>query len=108
MRVENAQPTPSVLSKSNIAIFPAMDAALVMVQALGELLKVAMTMSAVLSKLRVPVWETPMAILLTIAAGAWTSSMFAGLMKSYMRMRGRLPSAGVNMFALLKLEVSCA
>jgi hypothetical protein len=68
--VENEQPVPSVLSKSNKASFPLKAAALVTVHEEGLFENVAFTISAVMSKVCGPDIEMPILGLATIDAGA--------------------------------------
>jgi hypothetical protein len=68
--VENEQPVPSVLSKSNNASLPSKAAALVMVQDDGLFEKVAFTISAVMSNVCGPDIEMPILGLATIDSGA--------------------------------------
>src|SRR5690348_11734340 len=104
MRTLNAQPVASLLSKSNRAILPSSAAALVTLHA-GAALNVDATTSLFMSKVCGPDIEIPMSCLL----GNTDESMkLASDGNTYIRMRGRLPSAPVDMLALLKPEKSCA
>src|SRR3954469_6754339 len=106
IRVENEQPVPSLLSKSNTAILPSSAAALVTVHVAGPAVNVATARSAVTSNACGPDIEMPM--LVEPSAGDVTSRWLAGDGNTYIRIRGRPPSAGVDMLALENPEKSCA